>query len=64
MIHIEVHLPNGEDEDDDEATVQKISKKTRKASKEANGNYMTHKNDHPWEDISEGLKKALFHGEL
>ncbi|KAG0145065.1 hypothetical protein CROQUDRAFT_659141 [Cronartium quercuum f. sp. fusiforme G11] len=91
MVHIEVHLPNGEDEDDDEATVQKNSKKTPKASKEAEGNYTTYKNDHPWEvsitvnkdmnisqfqslifsgcdkqyqDISEGLKKALFQGEL
>ncbi|KAG0146766.1 hypothetical protein CROQUDRAFT_656941 [Cronartium quercuum f. sp. fusiforme G11] len=47
MVHIEVHLPNGEDEDDDEATVQKNLKKTPKASKEATGNYMTYKNDHP-----------------
>ncbi|KAG0139945.1 hypothetical protein CROQUDRAFT_665808 [Cronartium quercuum f. sp. fusiforme G11] len=38
IVHIEVHLPNGEDEDDDEATVQKNSKKTPKASKEAKGN--------------------------
>ncbi|KAG0146158.1 hypothetical protein CROQUDRAFT_657793 [Cronartium quercuum f. sp. fusiforme G11] len=91
IVHIEVHLPNGEDEDDDEATVQKNSKKTPKASKEAEGNYMTYKNNHPWEvsitvnkdmnisqfqslifsgcdkhyqEISEGLKKALFQGEL
>ncbi|KAG0139605.1 hypothetical protein CROQUDRAFT_666276, partial [Cronartium quercuum f. sp. fusiforme G11] len=41
MVHIEVHLPNGEDEDDDEATKQKKSKKTLKASKEAEGNYTT-----------------------
>ncbi|KAG0140414.1 hypothetical protein CROQUDRAFT_665229 [Cronartium quercuum f. sp. fusiforme G11] len=49
MVHIEVHLPNGEDEDDDKPTVQKNAKKTPKASKEASGNYMTYKNDHPWE---------------
>ncbi|KAG0147403.1 hypothetical protein CROQUDRAFT_656137 [Cronartium quercuum f. sp. fusiforme G11] len=42
MVHIEVHLPNSEDEDDDKPT-------TPKASKEAKGNYMTYKNDHPWE---------------
>ncbi|KAG0146473.1 hypothetical protein CROQUDRAFT_516945 [Cronartium quercuum f. sp. fusiforme G11] len=47
MVYIEVHLPNGEDEDDDEAAVQKNSKKTPKASKEASGNYTTYKNDHP-----------------
>ncbi|KAG0144544.1 hypothetical protein CROQUDRAFT_659876 [Cronartium quercuum f. sp. fusiforme G11] len=40
MVHIEVHLPNGEDEDDDKPTVQK---------NEASKNYMTYKNDHPWE---------------
>ncbi|KAG0142322.1 hypothetical protein CROQUDRAFT_97684 [Cronartium quercuum f. sp. fusiforme G11] len=46
---IEVHLPNGEDEDedDDKPTVQKNGKKTPKASKEAEGNYTTYKNDHP-----------------
>ncbi|KAG0143392.1 hypothetical protein CROQUDRAFT_661282 [Cronartium quercuum f. sp. fusiforme G11] len=49
MVHIEVHLPNGEDEDDDKPTVQKDAKKTPKASKESSGNYMTYKNDHPWE---------------
>ncbi|KAG0150717.1 hypothetical protein CROQUDRAFT_651964 [Cronartium quercuum f. sp. fusiforme G11] len=49
MVHIEVHLPNGEDEDDDKQTVQKTAKKTPKASLEASGNYMTYKNDHPWE---------------
>ncbi|KAG0150806.1 hypothetical protein CROQUDRAFT_652059, partial [Cronartium quercuum f. sp. fusiforme G11] len=89
IVHIEVHLPNSEDEDDDEATVQKNLKKTPKASKEAKGNHTTYKNDHLWEvsitvkkdmnisqfqslifsgcdkhyqDISEGLKKALFQG--
>ncbi|KAG0139649.1 hypothetical protein CROQUDRAFT_666182 [Cronartium quercuum f. sp. fusiforme G11] len=46
MVHIEVHLPNGEDEDDDKPTVQKNAKK---ASKKAFGNYTTYKNDHPWE---------------
>ncbi|KAG0139703.1 hypothetical protein CROQUDRAFT_666123 [Cronartium quercuum f. sp. fusiforme G11] len=91
MVHIEVHLPDGEDEDDDEATVQKNSKKTPKASKEAKENYTTYKNNHPQEvsitvnkdmnisqfqslifigcdkhcqDISQGLKKALYQGEL
>ncbi|KAG0148216.1 hypothetical protein CROQUDRAFT_655124 [Cronartium quercuum f. sp. fusiforme G11] len=91
MFHIEVHLPNGEDENDDEETVQKNSKKTPKASKEAKGNYTACKNNYSWEvsitvnkdmnisqfqslifsgcdkhyqDISEGLKKALFQGEL
>ncbi|KAG0145502.1 hypothetical protein CROQUDRAFT_658567 [Cronartium quercuum f. sp. fusiforme G11] len=49
MVHIEVHLPNGEDEDDDKPTVQKNAKKTPKASKEASWNYTTYKNDHPWE---------------
>ncbi|KAG0144154.1 hypothetical protein CROQUDRAFT_660326 [Cronartium quercuum f. sp. fusiforme G11] len=49
MVHIEVHLPNGEDEDNDEPTVQKNAKKTPKASKEAKGNYMTYKNDYRWE---------------
>ncbi|KAG0147905.1 hypothetical protein CROQUDRAFT_655483 [Cronartium quercuum f. sp. fusiforme G11] len=49
MVHIEVHLPNGEDENDDKPTVQKNGKKTLKASKEASGNYMTYKTDHPWE---------------
>ncbi|KAG0143353.1 hypothetical protein CROQUDRAFT_661347, partial [Cronartium quercuum f. sp. fusiforme G11] len=37
MVHIEVHLPNGEDEDDDKPTVQKNAEKTPKASKEASG---------------------------
>ncbi|KAG0149654.1 hypothetical protein CROQUDRAFT_653503 [Cronartium quercuum f. sp. fusiforme G11] len=45
---LEVHLPNGEDEDDDEPTVQKNAKKAPKASKEVKGNDMTYKNDHPW----------------
>ncbi|KAG0141897.1 hypothetical protein CROQUDRAFT_663227 [Cronartium quercuum f. sp. fusiforme G11] len=49
MVHIEVHLPNGEDEENDEPTGQKNGKKTPKASLEAFGNYMTYKNDHPWE---------------
>ncbi|KAG0146442.1 hypothetical protein CROQUDRAFT_657434 [Cronartium quercuum f. sp. fusiforme G11] len=49
MVHIEVHLPNGEDEDNEEPTVQKNTKKTPKASKEAEGNYTTYTNDHPWE---------------
>ncbi|KAG0146550.1 hypothetical protein CROQUDRAFT_657183 [Cronartium quercuum f. sp. fusiforme G11] len=49
MVHIEIHLPNGEDEDDDKPTVQKNGKKTPRASKEASGNYMTYKKDHPWE---------------
>ncbi|KAG0150128.1 hypothetical protein CROQUDRAFT_652842 [Cronartium quercuum f. sp. fusiforme G11] len=48
MVHIEVHLPNGEDENDDKPTVQKNAK-TPKASKEASGNYTTYKNDYPWE---------------
>ncbi|KAG0143665.1 hypothetical protein CROQUDRAFT_660930 [Cronartium quercuum f. sp. fusiforme G11] len=47
MVHIEVHLPMDEHEDDDKPTVQKNGKKTPKASKEASGNYMTYKNDHP-----------------
>ncbi|KAG0151341.1 hypothetical protein CROQUDRAFT_651153 [Cronartium quercuum f. sp. fusiforme G11] len=49
MVRIEVYLPHSEDEDDDKPTVQKNAKKTPKASKEASGNYMTYKNDHPWE---------------
>ncbi|KAG0152106.1 hypothetical protein CROQUDRAFT_650160 [Cronartium quercuum f. sp. fusiforme G11] len=49
MVHIDVHLPNGEDEDDDKPTVQKNAKKTPEASKEASGNYTTYKNYHPWE---------------
>ncbi|KAG0148003.1 hypothetical protein CROQUDRAFT_655355 [Cronartium quercuum f. sp. fusiforme G11] len=49
MVHIEVHLPNGEVEDDDKPTVQKNVKKTPKVFKEASGNYTTYKNDHPWE---------------
>ncbi|KAG0142287.1 hypothetical protein CROQUDRAFT_662711 [Cronartium quercuum f. sp. fusiforme G11] len=49
MVHIEISLPNGEDEDDDKPTVQKNVKKTSKASKKTSGNYMTYKNDHPWE---------------
>ncbi|KAG0144456.1 hypothetical protein CROQUDRAFT_660025 [Cronartium quercuum f. sp. fusiforme G11] len=49
MVHIEVHLPNGEDEHDDKPTLQKNVKKTPKASKEASGNHQTYKNDHPRE---------------